>query len=272
MRLHLFEFEDLDWFPQTLRDQITELLQHQLDSRGVYLGVVPVIAELMEQTGANCIIDLGSGSGGDVIRLQKEIDAALQRPVEFRLTDKFPNLEAFRRIESETSGRVGHIAYSVDATNVPDDLKGVRTLFTAFHHFRPELARQILDDAIQARSPIFIAEFTERNILTILRSILLGPFVAFIDSASIRPFGWARLLWTYLIPLIPFLYTWDAAVSHLRTYSRAEMKGLVSRLTASDYTWQIGQVPVQEVGNPRIRAARYITYLIGRPSRPVTAN
>ena len=272
MRLHLFEFEDLDWFPQTLRDQITELPQHQLDSRGVYLCIVPVIAELMEHTGANCIIDLGSGSGGDVIRLQKEIDAALRRPVEFRLTDKFPNLEAFRRIEEETGGRVGHIAESVDATNVPDELKGVRTLFTAFHHFRPDFARQILDDAIQARSPILIAEFTERHLPTIVRSILLGPFVALVDSAGIRPFGWKRLLWTYLIPLTPLLYTWDAAVSHLRSYSRTELKGLVSGLSASDYAWQIGQMPVQEVGNPRIRASRYITYLIGRPSNPVTVN
>jgi hypothetical protein len=272
MRLHLFEFEDLDWFPQTLRDQITELLQHQLDSRGVYLCIVPVIADLMKNTGANRIIDLGSGSGGDIIRLQREIDAALQRPVEFLLTDKFPNLEAFRRIETETKGRIGHIADSVDATNVPDDLKGVRTLFTAFHHFRPELGRQILDDAIQARSPIFIAEFTERHLPTIIRSIFLGPFIALVDSANIRPFGWRRLLWTYLIPLIPFLYTWDALVSHLRTYSRSELKGLVSDLSASDYAWQIGQVSVQEVGNPRIRASRYITYLIGRPSKPVTAN
>ena len=74
------------------------------------------------------------------------------------------------------------------------------------------------------------------------------------------------------IPLTPLLYTWDAAVSHLRSYSRTELKGLVSGLSASDYAWQIGQMPVQEVGNPRIRASRYITYLIGRPSNPVTVN
>ena len=136
----------------------------------------------------------------------------------------------------------------------------------------PGFARQILDDAIQARSPIFIAEFTERHLPTIVRSILLGPFIALVDSANIRPFGWKRLLWTYLIPLTPLLYTWDAAVSHLRSYSRTELKGLVSGLSASDYAWQIGQVPVQEVGIPRIRASRYITYLIGRPSNPVTVN
>jgi hypothetical protein len=40
------------------------------------------------------------------------------------------------------------LAESVDATNVPSDIKGMRTRFEGFHHFRPDQAKLILNDAI----------------------------------------------------------------------------------------------------------------------------
>ena len=264
-RLSLFEFEDLEWLPQVWRDQITELLHYQIDSRGVYRALVPLIIGTLRETKASRIVDLGSGSGGDIVGLHGAIDAACGKEVPILLTDKFPNLEAFARIEAATTGRVGHIAKSVDATDVPRDVTGLRTMFTAFHHLPPELARKILNDAVDADAPILIAEFTERSLLNLAKAIVIGPLIALFDSAFIRPFGWRRLLWTYLIPITPLLYTWDAIASHIRTYALDELEDLTPDSSNKGYDWQIGHVPIEEFGDPLIKAGGRLTYLIGMP-------
>ena len=268
-RLSLFEFEDLAWLPQVWRDQITELLHHQIATRGVYSAMVPLIVETLDQTQqtqAERIIDLGSGSGGDIIGLAAAIDRARDRATPILLSDKFPNLEAFKRIEQGTGGRVGHIAKPVDATQVPKDVTGMRTMFTAFHHLPPALARKILSDAAASGAPILIAEFTERTLFNVLRAIFLGPLVALYESAFIRPFGWKRLLWTYLLPVTPFLYSWDALASHIRTYSLDELSELTEGLTESGYRWRMGQVPTVESDEYMIKAGGQLTYLIGTPA------
>ena len=43
---------------------------------------------------------------------------------------------------------------------MPDELGGFRTLFNAFHHFPPERARAILEDAVHKGQGIGVFEFT----------------------------------------------------------------------------------------------------------------
>ena len=52
----------------------------------------------------------------------------------------------------------------MDATHVPRELAGLRTLFNGFHHFRPLDATAILADAVRARQPIAIFEASRRSL------------------------------------------------------------------------------------------------------------
>src|SRR5262245_19620316 len=79
-----------------------------------------------------------------------------------RLTDKYPNTAALARIAEEVPG-VRFEAGSVSALDVPARLTGFRTMFTAFHHFRPADARGILASALRDREGIAIFEATSRT-------------------------------------------------------------------------------------------------------------
>ena len=147
---------------------------------------------------------------------------------------------------------------SVDATRVPEELKGFQTIFSAFHHFRPEQACAVLADAVHNRQGIAVFEGTQRSLLALLL-MLLVPLMVLFMTPFIRPFRWSRLFWTYLIPLIPLFGLFDGLVSCLRTYSVGELRGLVSRLDANDYHWDIGTVKSTAGPIP-------ITYLIGVPN------
>ncbi len=59
----------------------------------------------------------------------------------------------------------------------------------------------------------------------------------------IRPFKIKRIIFTYLIPIVPLFVLWDGVVSSLRTYSVKEMNGLVENLNGTEnYDWEIDKV------------------------------
>jgi hypothetical protein len=173
------------------------------------------------------------------------------------LTDKYPNIDAFKRVQEQSEGRVDFSAESVDATNVPAHLRGVRTLFTSFHHFPPPLARQILRDAAEKGAPIGVFEFTERSLFACF-SILFSPLVALLVVPFLRPFSIWRVLSCVPVPFLPLLSLWDGFVSNLRTYSPRELRDLVAEIDVPGYRWEAGRIP----GGPTRLA---VTYLLGLP-------
>jgi hypothetical protein len=65
-------------------------------------------------------------------------------------------------------------------------------------------------------------------------------------------------IFTYIIPILPLMMTWDNVISCIRTYSIAELKQMISTLQADDYVWEIG-----ELESPSFK--HNFTYLMGYP-------
>ncbi len=238
MRLHLFELEDQSWFPKSVRDVGTDFMRFVAEVARPYRAMVPRLARALAATGSPGILDLCSGGAGPAVAIRNQLAAGGQ-PVPVILTDKFPNRPAFERARRVTGGGVDFIETPVDATAVPAHLVGFRTLFSGLHHFGPETARHILQDAVDHRQPIGVFEITRRSPLHILGATLL-PLAIWSSTPFIRPFRWSRLLWTYALPVVPAFLTWDAIVSCLRTYSVAELHELVDGLSCENYSWEIG--------------------------------
>ncbi len=250
-RLHLLEIHEQPWCPRLIRDGATDCLQVVASVCQQYRHIVPKLHGALQATGSRRIIDLCSGGGGPWLRLLQQLNRLNDRPVEVWLTDLYPNESLHHRC-------IPHVHVErqpVDATRVPPSLQGFRTMFTAFHHFEPAVARTILQDAVSQRQGIAIFEQTRRHPLA-LPVLLAIPLIAWLATPLVRPWRWWRCLWTYLIPVIPTVLCFDGLVSCLRTYSIAEMRAMVATLDAPDYVWDIGRVPcpLSPLG---------ITYLIG---------
>lgn len=257
-RIHLFELEDQNWFPKAIRDAGTDLMCFFEELVNPYRVVVPRLRRAMTTTGSDRILDLCSGGSGPVVAIHQEL-AATGVTVPATLTDKFPNRDAFEYARCRSHGEVDFIDTSVDATAVPPNLSGFRTLFGGLHHFRPEVARHILQDAVNQKRPVGVFEITQRSLPHLLATSVL-PLAVWLFTPFIRPFRWSRLLWTYVIPVVPAFVTWDAFVSCLRTYSVKELQELVDGLRAEGYCWEIG-VETAHRGP--------IHYLIGYPEQPI---
>ncbi len=259
-RLHLMEIEDQGWCPAPVRDGGTDFLRFMLERTRPYAAIAPRLRAALDRTGDGRIVDLCSGAGGPWASLLPLLEGGARAP-EVVLTDRYPNLEAFRRMEAGSGGRIRHADEPVDATAVPAELEGFRTLFTGFHHFAPDLARGILADAVRARRGIGIFEVTERSVPAVLAT-LPAPLFALLATPAIRPFRWSRLLLTYVLPAIPLMVGWDGVVSCLRSYTPAEMLEMAAA-AGGDYDWQAGRERVP-------RAPAHVTYLIGTPRQGTT--
>lgn len=256
-RMQLVELEDLPWFPGVLRDGGTAFLRFAERASGHGRRMVEPLLRVLAETGETRVIDLCSGGGGPAATIGDEL-AARGRRVSVLLSDLYPNIPALEHAARASGGGVRVHPAPVDATAVPPELAGVRTLWNAFHHFPPAQARAILADAVRARQPIAIFEVVSREAAMLL-ALLLNPLLVTLTVPLWRPFRWAWLPWTWLVPVLPAFILWDGLVSWLRIYSVDELQELIAAIDApADWRWEVGTL---RLGGAPIHG----TYLIGYP-------
>jgi len=258
-RIQLAEIIDQKWCPASIRDGITDYLGWFEYFWHMYRPIVPGLKMVLNKLRTDRIIDLCSGSGGPWIHLCKELADLKEHAPTVYLTDLYPNNSAFESSNDLSSGRILFCREPVSATNVPAHLTGFRTMFSAFHHFPPQMAKSILLDAVRNKQGIAIFEISQRHPLVIF-SMFFSPILVILSMPLVKPFRWQRLFWTYVIPVIPLVFMFDTIVSCLRTYSPEELQELIKEIASGDtYCWDVG---VKTTNHTKTG----VTYLIGYPS------
>ena len=259
-RIHAFEFLDMSWYPGVFRQIQTDYLQFAASFGSGHRNLILLIQKAMVIAGTNQIVDLCSGSAGPWRGLLKQFhEKGIQ--LHITLSDKYPQEDVVNKWQNDESGLITYFPDSVDATEVPIQLKGMRTLFEGFHHFQPTNAQKILKNAKESGEPIGIFDASIKTpwgwlllilspLITILTYLLITPFI--------KPRTFSRFLWTYILPIVPLATCWDGVISLLRVYSPEALLELVEPLQSKDYVWQAGtastETPVFD-----------FTYLIGYP-------
>ena len=241
MRKYLFEFEDFDWYPESFRNLQTDFLQLIMQTFNVFENVYPRIFDVVKKTKQRHFIDLGSGGGGVIKLLRKAYKNTFQESFRATLTDKHPNIEAFKKINKDTNGEVDFYETSVDINNIPKELNGFWTVFNVFHHLSPYTATKFLKSTVIRSVPLVIIEPLDKNILTIMFQSFFLVFFLFLTVPFLRSFNLKILIFTYLIPILPFCIVWDGWISVLKVYSLEDMKRIIR---IADYTgkfeWDLG--------------------------------
>lgn len=258
-RIHFIEIHDQEWVPDAARDAATDALQFVFNLFKLYAPAVPLLRKALADAGTNQIVDLCSGGGGPWLWMQREFESKENFPVDVCLTDKYPNRSAFERVRLISGGKIHFFGEPIDLMRMPPELKGFRSIFTSFHHFRPREARAILQNAVDGGQGIAVFEIPHRKFLTIFLAWFV-PLVALLTVPFVRPFRWTRLLWTYLIPFVPLVMLFDGTVSCLRAYSIPELAELTEGLSSRNYRWEMGEERDGPLHLP-------LTYLIGCPIR-----
>lgn len=242
-RIHLFEFEDFQWFPSWLRNCMTNYIEAFHRLLGSYRQIAELLDKSLKNKESNQIVDLCSGAGGpmlEVFNLLKTDYGYTDLSITF--TDLYPNQQAAKRI-NDKEGKVTYRTNSIDATSVPEDLKGVRSMICSFHHMNVEVAKDILSDAQEKKQPICIYEISDNSFPKWIWWIAfpINIFSVLFITPLVRPLTWQQIVFTYLIPVLPIIIAWDGAVSNARTYTLGDLDVLLEGIGESKtYTWEKG--------------------------------
>ena len=185
-RIHAFEFEDLSWFPAVIREAGVAYLRFAAEKTGQADNILPVIESALDRSGQKEILDLCSGGGGPILAIGEAL-AKRGRALPITLTDLYPSENTKALVELRGSPETVFEEEPVDATAIGPERTGLRTLFNAFHHFRPEVGVRVLADAVASRQPIAVVEVMQRGWLT-TAGILFAPLITLLAVPFLRPF------------------------------------------------------------------------------------
>ncbi len=246
-RVQLFEFEDLTWFPNWIRKCMTNLLVVINRMMGVSSVLAKLIANISKEKPITRIVDLGSGAGGAMPETQKILAEKYNlKNIQLTLTDLYPNESSIKKFNQKNEPLLTYAEESVDATQLDQGPKGLKTMINCFHHMPPKQARSILSSAARSNEPILIYELTENKMPIVLWWLLLPLSLVFlmVSTLFLTPFvkqiTWQQIVFTYLIPIIPIFYAWDGQASMPRMYTFEDLDELLQGLETDSYKWEKG--------------------------------
>ena len=259
MKFRGFEFEDQSWFPGFIRDSMTDYLRFLFRKLDLYKPVLPILEDALVKSGSDRILDLCSGSGGAVEMVYENLKQSFNPDIKITLSDLYPSELTYDYLKKNTNGGISYVNIPVDASSVPPGLNGLRTIFSGFHHFEKQKAQEVLKNAVEQRQGIAIFDGGNRSFWMVLLIIVAHPVMLLLCTPFFRPFRLSRMLFTYLIPVIPFCTIWDGVISILRLYSPYAMLQIANEADNGQYTWISGKV--------RNKFGMSIAYLVGYPKR-----
>ena len=170
-RIHLFEFEDFDWLPKTVKSGMTNLLVVLHKMLGTKEVLNNLILAAKSKYAFNDIVDLGSGSGGIMSPISDNLYQ--NHGVKMTLSDLNPDPKFVDYFNQHSNEGISYLEKPVDATNFAEIKGGLKTMVNSFHHMPPKVARQILHSAQDNREAILIYEIGENKVPLVIWWLLL---------------------------------------------------------------------------------------------------
>lgn len=101
---------------------------------------------------------------------------------------------------------------------------------------------QLLKTLEQKFDQIMIGEGNNKSIRQIIGMTILAPLVAVFAAFFIKPFRWSRLFFTFVIPILPVMITWDGLVALIRIRNPKRLKEIVEASGLQDWHWESGKL------------------------------
>ncbi|KJR86347.1 uncharacterized protein SPSK_02639 [Sporothrix schenckii 1099-18] len=223
------------------------------------------------------MIDFCAGGGGPTPSIERVLNGSQSRkdskaaPTQFVLTDLHPHVEEWAAAAA-ASQHVRYAAQPVDACDADPkailneafgagsstaqstalaDARVCRLFSLAFHHFDDPLARDILKNTVETSDGFGIFELQDRSLSAFVTTLIFG--LGILLTAPYYAWRWRSpmtLVFTYLIPILPFVLVFDGWMSMLRTRTPDEVEALLRTCgasTADTDAWDLRSGEVQHL-------------------------
>lgn len=217
--MNLFEFNDLPRIPQAFRQTLLEVME--LCNRGFRSFNQWAARDALDYARRNqcdTIVELGAGSG-PITKVLAETPEA--RGLRLVPCDLFPEVDGYRALEQQHPDAVKPIYTPVDFSE-PHDFgpSTVAVLVGTFHHVPSEIRGKTLRSLTKSVKHVMVFEPIRNTPLSIFLAFTAIVPVLLLPLCCLgSPGTWRRILWCWLLPVVPLMFLWDAVVSCLREWS-----------------------------------------------------
>jgi hypothetical protein len=195
----------------------------------VYAPAALKVLELIQKSNENHLVDLCSGNGLYMCKFLKNLNCP---QVKITLTDLHPHFNS-EFVNITTNGVINYHPQALSALSAIRELNGIHLMFSAMHHFNEKELSKILQCAIDNEQTVAFFDYSQRKFVMELFAVICGVILLFLMSPLIHPFSWKRLLFTYIVPLVPIILITDSIISRLRAYRLSELNDLLKKLNCN---------------------------------------
>jgi hypothetical protein len=232
--MHLFEFSDLPIVPKSIRQTLFELME--LCNRGFRSFNRRAASEALtraKQTNCQTIVELGAGRAPLTKLLSEEAREAGIRLVP---CDLVPDVDLYEALERNNPNVVRPVYTPVDYSKEHDfGSNTLAVLVGTFHHIPPAARQKTLRALAKSASHIMVFEPLRNTPLSISLVFLSVAPALLLPLSNLGSEGtWRRILWCWLVPVVPFVFVWDGVVSCLRQWSPARWKQALREAAGDD--------------------------------------
>mgnify|MGYP001796717006 CR=1 FL=1 len=121
------------------------------------------------------------------------------------------------------------------------NLEGAYSFFNCFHTLTPEDATRYLTQLAQAGKPVIVAEGNNDNWWQAVGMTVFVPLTVLLASPFVTPFRWTRLVFTYLLPVLPVIIVADGVIALFKLYNPDDLNELTAQIDVPNYTWTAGK-------------------------------
>ena len=135
---------------------------------------------------------------------------------------------------------------------------GLYLSVNTFHQFSVSEARNILQKVAARRQPIVVVEGNNDSLWQVFGMTVIVPLTVLLTAPLVKPFRWERILFTYLIPILPLVIFMDGFLALFKLYAPSDLDELTSSIGAKGYVWRSGKMDNGRGGK--------IIFLLGYPA------
>lgn len=228
-RKQFFQFSNQNWYPAFLKRDMYEFMTWFVGRANAAKPFMPVFDDVFKKSKTKSIVNIDSNLGAGF--------------------ETIANLKLLPADSSTTNLPIENF----NTQNV-----GIYTFVNSFHQLKPEQARYYLTEISKSRNSVAVLEGNNDSLWQVVGMTIFVPLTVLLSAPFVKPFSITRIVFTYLIPLLPIVTMLDGFFALFKLYNPSDLNELVSTIKTQNYIWESGKLPNGRGGK--------IIYLIGYPS------
>lgn len=218
------QITNASWFPNFLTRCVYEFMTWFVNKVDAAKPFIPVIEEGLQHADRIVVINKRCGAG-------------------------------FETVDQLIDDRIKRIFVYTENFNASEE--GLYLSVNSFHQFSVDEAKDLLKQISQNKQPIVIVEGNNDSLWQVFGMTVIVPLTVLLTAPFVKPFRFERIIFTYIIPVLPFVTFFDGFMALFKLYAPKDLDELTASIQSKGYYWRSGKLDNGRGGK--------IIYLIGYP-------